>query len=57
MPTPEWRSFNADDRSIRVKTLEGGDFLVNIQAGAVTMAITLPLAQVAFLFPLPSKAA
>jgi hypothetical protein len=57
MQPPEWRSFNTNDRSIRVATLEGGDFLVNVQAGAITMAITIPPAQVAFLFSNPPSEA
>lgn len=51
MASPEWRTTARIDRSMRVRTLPNGDFLVNVIAGAVTMAITLSADEVATLFP------
>jgi hypothetical protein len=50
MPPPDWRAHDSGDRSIRVRTLRNGDFLVNVVSGGVTMAIVVPPAAAAFLF-------
>jgi hypothetical protein len=56
MQPPEWRSFDSGDRAIRVRTLESGDFLVNVTSCAVTMALTVPATMVGHLFPTPAEA-
>lgn len=57
--SPEWRSFETGNRVIRVRTLDSGDFLVNIVSAGVLMAITLPPMAVEHLFPAraPERAA
>lgn len=50
MHSPEWRAHDSGDRSIRVKTLQNGDFLVNVVSGGVTMAVTVPTEVASFLF-------
>lgn len=52
-----WRSFESSDCTIRVRTLPGGDFLVKLQAGPISIRTTIPPAQIGFLFPAQGQAA
>jgi len=61
-PVP--RVFESSDCAISVETLPGGDFLVKLQAGAVSIRMTVPAEHVSFLFdvlgrpvPAPQQAA
>ena len=50
MSAPEWRGFHNGSAHIAARTLANGDFLVNLTAGHVTFAITVPPRQILHLF-------
>lgn len=54
-PEKEVRAHDSRDSSIHVQTLTDGDFLVTVHSGPVSIWVTVPAAQVPFLFPAASS--
>lgn len=52
MDSPDaWRTVESADCAISVQTLPGGDFLVKLQAGPVSIRTCVKPAELPFLFP------